>query len=57
MKQYLAALDAMAEAVQAALENRLTTFTREDMQSKQWYSPTLTEYRRFLHNASKINKT
>jgi methionyl-tRNA formyltransferase len=48
VKQYLAALDLMAEAVHAALDGRLTTFTRDDLESQQWYSPTPGEYVRFV---------
>lgn len=47
VKQYLAALDTMAQAVQAALGGHLTTYERNDLQSKQWYSPTPLEYLQF----------
>ena len=53
VKQYLASLDTMAEAVQAALEGKLTTYSRDDLDSQQWYSPTLPEYWRFLHKLPK----
>jgi methionyl-tRNA formyltransferase len=48
VKQYLAALAVMTEAVRAALDDRLTTYSRDDLESQQWYSPTLPEYWRFL---------
>lgn len=54
VKQYLAALDAMAAAVSATLENRLTTFSRDDLDSQQWYSPTPGEYLQFLRQMRKI---
>ena len=48
VKQYLAALDAMTNAVQAALDGKLSTCERSDLESKQWYSPTPVEYWRFM---------
>lgn len=48
VKQYLAALDSMSQAVRAALDNTLKTYTRDDLESQQWYSPTPGEYLRFL---------
>ncbi|MBI1282356.1 MAG: formyl transferase [Anaerolineaceae bacterium] len=48
VKQYLAALDAMTQAVQSALDGQLTTYERTDLDSQQWYSPTPLEYWRFL---------
>jgi methionyl-tRNA formyltransferase len=47
VKQYLAALETMSQAIQAALDGRLTTYERDDLQSKQWYSPTPLEYLQF----------
>ena len=48
VKQYLAALDAMSTAVQSALDGKLTTYERTDLESRQWYSPTLPEYLNFV---------
>jgi methionyl-tRNA formyltransferase len=48
VKQYLAALDLMTNAVQSALDGTLQSYTRNDLDSQQWYSPTPLEYLRFL---------
>ncbi len=56
VKQYLAALGAIVQAVQAALDGKLTTYERNDLESKQWYSPTPIEYWRFLKQLSIKNK-
>jgi methionyl-tRNA formyltransferase len=48
VKQYLAALEPMSEVVQRALDGTLQPYTRDDLESKQWYSPTPGEYLRFL---------
>jgi methionyl-tRNA formyltransferase len=47
VKQYLAALDAMADVVRSALDGKLQPYTRDDLESKQWYSPTPGQYLRF----------
>lgn len=47
VKQYLAALDAMVQAVKSAFTGKLVTYQRDDLDSKQWYSPTPLEYWRF----------
>lgn len=47
VKQYLAALDAMVRAVKSAFTGTLETYQRDDLNSKQWYSPTPLEYWRF----------
>lgn len=52
VKQYLAALDAMTQAVQTALDGKLTTYERADLESKQWYSPTPFEYWQFMRQLS-----
>jgi hypothetical protein len=48
VKQYLAALETMRASVQAALNGELAPYTRDDLDSKQWYSPTPGEYLRFI---------
>ncbi|MEM6529122.1 MAG: formyl transferase [Chloroflexota bacterium] len=50
VKQYIAALPLMQQAVADALEGSLHTYQRDDMQSKQWYSPTFAEYAVFVRN-------
>ena len=57
VKQYLAALDAMAQAVQAALDGTLTTYQRNDLESHQWYSPTPAQYWRFIHRLPTKNSS
>lgn len=48
VKQYLAGLNLMLEAVQAVFDGTLATYQRNDLESQQWYSPDLGEYFRFL---------
>jgi methionyl-tRNA formyltransferase len=48
VKQYLAGLKLMEEAVRAALDGSLTTYQRDDLESRQWYSPTVREYWQFV---------
>lgn len=48
VKQYLAGLRLMSEAVHAALDSTLVPYQRNDLESKQWYSPDMSEYLRFL---------
>jgi phosphoribosylglycinamide formyltransferase-1 len=48
VKQYIAGLPLMAEAAHAALSGTLETYTRDDLESRQWYSPTLPDYLRFI---------
>ncbi len=57
VKQYLAALDLMTISVQAALDGTLVTVTREDLESKQWYSPTPGEYMQFLRQMRKLKES
>lgn len=52
VKQYLAALGSMVQAVQAALNGELSTYERHDLESKQWYSPTPFEYLQFIRRLS-----
>lgn len=56
VKQYIAGFPLMLSAVQSALDNTLTTYTRNDLDSQQWYSPTLLQYRQFLRNLAKLKK-
>lgn len=56
VKQYLAALDALVQAVRAALDDRLTTYSRADLDSRQWFSPTPGEYIRFLRRLQALRK-
>jgi hypothetical protein len=48
VKQYLAALPLMADAVENALNGTLATSNRADLTSKQWYSPTPRDYITFV---------
>ncbi|MEU9830599.1 formyl transferase [Streptosporangium sp. NPDC048047] len=47
VKQYLAALDAMAEAVRQVTSGRARPYRRSDLGSEQWYTPTLRDHLRF----------
>lgn len=44
VKQYLAGLDLMTDAVRDALAGDITLRRRDDLESRQWFSPTLGEY-------------
>lgn len=55
VKQYLAALDAMSAAVRAGLSGTVPTFTRDDLESRQWYSPTPGDYVRFVRALRRIS--
>lgn len=57
VKQYLAALDAVRDAVRAALDGRIQPFTRDDLVSQQWYSPTPIQYWRFLRRMADLRKS
>lgn len=46
-KQYAAGIPLMVKAVRDALGGNLKTFVRDDAESRQWYAPTLFEYRQF----------
>lgn len=54
IKQYLAALDAMGAAVRDGLDGKLSTYTRDDLESQQWYSPTPGEYWWFVRQIRKM---
>jgi len=56
VKQYLAALDLMITAVQSGLDGTLQPYTRTDVASQQWYSPTPLEYLRFLGQMRALRK-
>jgi hypothetical protein len=48
VKQYLVGLDLMEQAVRAALDGTLAPYQRDDLESRQWYSPTPGEYWQFV---------
>jgi folate-dependent phosphoribosylglycinamide formyltransferase PurN len=48
VKQYLVALPLMREAVRSALDGTLRGYRRDDLESRQWYSPTPAQYWCFL---------
>lgn len=54
VKQYLAGLDLMANAVQAALDNTLVPQPTPALESKQWYSPTPADYLRFVRKLRQL---
>ncbi|MEV4106460.1 formyl transferase [Nonomuraea sp. NPDC049695] len=56
VKQYLGALDSMAEAVQGVLDGRARPYRRTDLDSMQWYSPTPSRYVRFLREMRKLRR-
>jgi folate-dependent phosphoribosylglycinamide formyltransferase PurN len=56
VKQYLTALEAMNAAVRDALDGTLQPYTRDDLDSQQWFSPTLVEYWRFLRQMKALAK-
>jgi len=56
VKQYLAGLTLMEEAVCAALDGTLSPYQRDDMESRQWYSPTPGEYLRFVRRLRTLRK-
>lgn len=47
VKQYLAGLPLMQQAVADALAGRLAPYPRADLESRQWFSPTFADYARF----------
>jgi len=57
VKQYLAALDLLADAVQSALDGTLQPYTRADLDSQQWFSPTPAQYLRFLRQLRRLRKS
>ena len=46
-KQYVAGIPLMIQAVHDALDGTLSTHKRDDLPSRQWFSPTLKEYCKF----------
>jgi folate-dependent phosphoribosylglycinamide formyltransferase PurN len=55
VKQYVAGLDLMADAVKGALDGELTTVAAgPGSRSKQWFSPTLGDHRRFNRNLRRM---
>jgi folate-dependent phosphoribosylglycinamide formyltransferase PurN len=48
VKQYLAGLALMESAIRAVLDGVLAPYQRDDLESRQWYSPTPGEYWRFV---------
>ncbi|GAA3201882.1 formyl transferase [Nonomuraea roseoviolacea] len=56
VKQYLGALEAMADAVRAVLDGRARPYRRTDLESRQWYSPTPLEYRYFQREMRRLRR-
>src|SRR5690606_7135296 len=56
LEQYLAGLDPMIETVEAACAGRATPITRPDLESRQWFSPTPGDYRRFRRAMRQLRK-
>lgn len=54
VKQYIAGLPLMTDAVRRALDGTLQPYTRDDLESRQWYSPTVLEYLRFIRNLKRL---
>jgi phosphoribosylglycinamide formyltransferase-1 len=48
VKQYIAGLPLMRQAVADALAGTLAPYTRDDLESRQWFSPTFADYARFI---------
>jgi methionyl-tRNA formyltransferase len=53
-KQYLVGLRLMEDAVAAALSGSLSTYRRDDLESRQWYSPTPRDYWQYRRNLKKL---
>tara|TARA_A100001037_G_scaffold225301_1_gene203263 strand:- start:3102 stop:3872 length:771 start_codon:yes stop_codon:yes gene_type:complete len=53
-KQYKVGIPLMSKAVNDALASKLKFLVRDDLNSKQWFSPTLGDYFRFKRNLKKI---
>jgi len=47
VKQYLRGIPLMITAVQQVLDGTLTTYKRTDLESKLWYSPTISDYLKY----------
>ncbi|MEV1169990.1 formyl transferase [Nonomuraea sp. NPDC049784] len=56
VKQYLGALDSMAQAVREMLDGRARPYRRADLESRQWYSPTPFQYLRFLREMRRLRQ-
>lgn len=56
VKQALAGIPLVIEAVQDALAGRLTPYQRDDLTSKQWFTPTLREYRQFVRQMRALER-
>lgn len=54
VKQYLAALPLIVDAVRQALNGTLTVTQRDDLESRLWYSPTPADYWRFRRQLSRL---
>lgn len=54
VKQYLAGFPLMLESVSAALAGNLAAYTRDDLESRQWYSPTFASYAKFLRELKRL---
>jgi len=54
VKQLIAGLPLMADAVRTALDGTLATYTRDDMESKQWFSPTFADHLRFIRQLRRL---
>ena len=55
-KQYVAAMPLLVAAVRQALDHALTTSSRDDLDSRLWYSPTPADYWRFRKQLSRLPK-
>lgn len=56
VRQYLAALPLMQDAVAAALNGSLRCYQRDDLTSKQWYSPTPAAYLQFVRHLRQLTQ-
>jgi folate-dependent phosphoribosylglycinamide formyltransferase PurN len=54
VKQLVAGLPLMAAAVGAALDGTLATYTRDDLESRQWFSPTFADHLRFTRQLRRL---
>ena len=54
-KQYKVGIPLMSKAVDDALSNELKLIVRDDLTSKQWFSPTISDYFKFREMLKKIN--
>ncbi len=56
VRQYLVALPLMERAVTDAFNGTLRSYQREDLTSKQWYSPTPAAYLQFRRNLRRLKR-